>query len=131
MYLTVKNLSQLLNVSPAVVYRMVNDKKLPPPVRIYNSIYRWERDFIVSWLKDNLGKICPEDPPIPASSESVPSDSPHGSKRRGRPSARNAPVAVQSNPSYNRAHLASLTPSPGSREGRSDRSNIPDSEKPR
>ena len=54
-----KQLSQLLSVSQASVYRLSSNGKLPRPIAISGGTIRWRRETIERWLivADELGRL--------------------------------------------------------------------------
>ncbi|MDR2354400.1 MAG: helix-turn-helix domain-containing protein [Deltaproteobacteria bacterium] len=127
-YLSVKDLAIYLNLNKHTVYKYIYKNKIPKPVKLFGSRYRWDKDFIIPWIQDTLAKENQANQPIPASSSSVRANNQRGCKQRERQSAQNVQVDAQSNRSYNRVHLALLKSSPENREDKSELPNNPDNE---
>ena len=47
--LTVTGVATLLACSPRTIYRLVDNGRMPPPVRL-GSLVRWRREAISAWI---------------------------------------------------------------------------------
>ena len=44
--------ARLLSISKATVWRLRDANKLPPAIALTNQCVRWERDALLSWVKN-------------------------------------------------------------------------------
>jgi excisionase family DNA binding protein len=59
LWLTVKDLSRLLNMGVRTVWRLVENGQLPQPVRFNRKLVRWDRAELVQFVQDLRDKRPP------------------------------------------------------------------------
>jgi len=55
--LTVTGVATLLACSPRTIYRLVDNGRIPPPVRL-GSLVRWSREAIDGWIAAGCPNVC-------------------------------------------------------------------------